>query len=154
MQVCGWKKSRLDVHRKNEERKKKLKCLNSNGKDRERKSCFNWPWFMLYSWTRILSPLLPLVVLVAIVNPTIIADLQYDASTKIILKSDHACIAQGWIQDFERGVHSSSRLYVFIIFGNTCWLCAKHAKSTGGLGACPPENFEKLHPLILNMRAF
>ena len=33
----GGRKFRLDVHRKNEERKKKLKRLNSSGKDTERK---------------------------------------------------------------------------------------------------------------------
>lgn len=33
----GGRKFRLVVHRKNEERKKKLKCLNSSGKDTERK---------------------------------------------------------------------------------------------------------------------
>ena len=30
---------------------------------------------------------------------------------------------------------------------------AKHAKS-GGSGGMPPENFEKLHPLRLNLGAF
>ena len=30
---------------------------------------------------------------------------------------------------------------------------AKHINSRGS-GACPPENFEKLHPLRLNLRAF
>ena len=33
----GGRKFRLDAHRKNEERKKKLKRLNSSGKDTERK---------------------------------------------------------------------------------------------------------------------
>ena len=31
---------------------------------------------------------------------------------------------------------------------------AKHAKSRGVWGHAPPENFEKLHPLRLNLGAF
>ena len=34
---------------------------------------------------------------------------------------------------------------------HACEAC--HA-NLGGLGACPPENFEKLHPLRLNLGAF
>ena len=72
------------------------------------------------------------------------------------VKVSTSCIhTQGRIQDSEK----EGAQFCYCEHGNcvqsiyTIW-DAKHAKSRGVWGHAPPENFEKLNPLRLNLRAF
>ena len=59
----------------------------------------------------------------------------------------HDNSAQGQIQDSQKGGHK----YIVV---NMIIVCGAHdLPNLGGLGVCPPENFEKLDPLRLNLRA-
>ena len=61
---------------------------------------------------------------------------------------------QGRIQDSEKRGHNFVTVSMVIVCAkHTIWH-AKHAKPRGVWGHAPPENFEKLNPLRLNLRAF
>ena len=66
-------------------------------------------------------------------------------------------INQGRMQDFEKGGHSSCRQFIILHIHANC-VRSTHAceacQSRGVWGHAPPENFDKLHPLRLNLGAF
>ena len=62
---------------------------------------------------------------------------------------------QGWIQDSEKGGYNFLTVSMVIVceLSTQSGMHVKHTKSRGVWGHAPPENFEKLNPLRLNLKS-
>ena len=63
-------------------------------------------------------------------------------------------LGQGWIQDSQKGEGAQIQYNEHGNCVRSTYSGMQSMPNLGGLGACPPENFEKLNPLRLNLRAF